>query len=245
MITEKKDNPLYKIVSKFPKVIDYRNSLMELERVDKYLMLVGGSATVRSACIDYVSGFSPGMVNNQSSKNKANKILRKEVIDLENLSDLFSNVLQTNDNKKSGKTRINDKLFVLNNISCRYNNVWIDFEQRFNNSLYKPDFLVATTKNRDELEGLPQKWRSMFEEVNIAPLKPKVRTPNFAPKKDIDKILKKYMKRYPKKSRAFVVEKALPKIEEIFTGNDIYCKDTLKTRISIIRQEIKIQQALR
>ncbi|MGR3318425.1 MAG: hypothetical protein ACUZ8O_08080 [Candidatus Anammoxibacter sp.] len=241
-IADNKNDPLYKIVSKFPKVIDYRDNLMEFGRVDKYLMLIGGTYTEREACIDYVSGFSRGRTNNQSCKKIANGILRKEVIDLEDCSDLFATVLQKVSNKKSGKRMINDKLFILKDISRRHNHLWIEFKQRFNDSLYKPDFLVATTKDRDELDELPQTWRTMFEEVDLAPIKvkPKTRISNFASKDDIDKILMKYIRRYPYKSRRFVVEKALPKIEEVFAGKDIYSEGTLRTRISIVRQKIMI-----
>ena len=240
MIVEDKSDPLYKIVAKFPKVIEYRNSLMRFERVDKYLMLIGGSYSEREACIDYVSGFSCQASDDQSCRDKADGILKKEVIDLEDCSDLFATVLQKIETRKSDRMAIDDKLFVLNDISCRHNHVLVEFGHRFSNPLNKPDFLIATTRDRNEVEELPQRWRDMFEEVNLTTLKSKRRIPNFASKDEIDKILMKYIRRYPYKRRKFVVEKALPELNEVFTDKDMYCEGTLITRLSTVRQKMMI-----
>ncbi|MGR3219668.1 MAG: hypothetical protein ACUZ8H_07605, partial [Candidatus Anammoxibacter sp.] len=77
-------------------------------------------------------------------------------------------------------------------------------------------------------------------EVNLTTLKSKRRIPNFASKDEIDKILMKYIRRYPYKRRQFVVEKALPELNEVFADKDMYCEGTLITRLSMLRQKMMI-----
>ncbi|MGR3220116.1 MAG: hypothetical protein ACUZ8H_09920 [Candidatus Anammoxibacter sp.] len=242
-ITVDKRSALSEIVAKFPQIIAFRNNLVEFGvKVDRYLMLIGGNVAERSACIDFISSFSCKKPNSKSCGSKTGGMLKKEVIEMDGCSDLLATILQKISNNRADEITIDDKLFVLNDISCRRNDIWKEFGLRFNNPSLKPAFLVATIKDRNELEEIPQKWRDMFEEVYLPPMRAerRKRIVNFASKAGIDKILMKFIRRYPHKPRRFVVEKALPTINKIFAGRDIYCEGSLRTRISIVKQKMMI-----
>lgn len=60
----------------------------------------------------------------------------------------------------------------------------------------------------------------------------------FPPKKRVDKLLHKLIRKFPYESRTFIVEKAFPLLKKRFADKSMYNKNTLMTRISILKNRL-------
>lgn len=217
---------LCQIVSKFPEVLEYRNSLENYGgRIDRYLMLVGGTITIRDACIDYISSLPFLGIDKLNCSG-----LNKNTVEQEFLSDTMKAYHLQHQNKEI----YNSKLFVLKDIFC--------FEKSTLDNLIKAiiqsDFLVVTTDSKLELGKLPPDLKRKFKMVDISTNRSKSNRKNFPPKNIVDKLLQKLIIKFPYESRTFIVEKAFPLLQKRFAAKSMYSKNTLMTRVSMLRNRL-------
>ncbi len=235
-------SPLYAIVAKFPKVLEYRTRIEAGDIVNNFLLIVGGSVTERDACIDYISGLSAKKSNRSMRSGNDCVTLQKLVLNTTiNNENLFDPIfLETNRNEPSNIRRDGNKLFVLPGIAKLDRNVLTDLAERLDKSQCKQNFLIATMANNTDLSMLPETCKQMFDEIDITmpKEKEKKRNINYASKEDVDDILRKYVEKNPEKGRQFIVNEALPELKKEFSEDCLYKKSTLMTRISIIRKSI-------
>lgn len=222
------DNNLYQIVSKFPEVLEYRESLESFSCcIDQYLMLIGGTVTMRDACIDYISSLPFSKVDKLKCSSLDKNILEKQFIEDKTTDSVI----------KNRKKKIYDsKLFVLKDIFYFDKNILNNFLKSIN----KSNFLVVTIDSKTELLKLPLIFQKKFKMVDISTgsrKKDKVDRENFPSRNKVDSLLQEFIRKYPEKSRPFIVEKAFPLLEKRFAGKSMYNKSTLMTRISILRNQ--------
>lgn len=219
---------LYQIVSKFPEILEYRKSLESYGGgLDQYLMLVGGTITMRDACIDYISSLPFFQVDNLKCSGLNKNELKEQFLNNKDKVSFFQG-------KK--KEIYNSKLFVLKDIFYFDKNILSEFLQ----SIIKSNFLVVTTDSKLELTSLPLVLKKKFKMVDISinTKKNKVDRENFPAKNQVNKLLQQFIGKYPDKSRAFIVDKAFPLIQKRFTDKSMYNKSTLMTRISLLKNQL-------
>lgn len=235
-----KIDPIYQIVSTYPEVLQYRNSIKDSETGDKSLMLVGGSVTERDACVDYISQLPFSGVDIFSCQVKSKKNSNSKNIGFSANLNFANTIIETigKNNYNSDGLLCNSRLLVLKCISRTDNKSLYNLAREFAISNNKPNYFVATIGCKDELDYLPGEWRGLFDEIHltIQNEKPKKKL-NFVPKEEVDKLLKVYVEKYPYESRRFIAEKALKEIVKVFAGMACYKKSTLMTQISLIRNK--------
>ncbi len=230
------------IVSQFPKILEFRNSLEKNRVVNKYLIIVGGSATERDACIDYIANTPLG--NSSAGKHNGNDgiALKKHVIESSNPNvNLFDAIFSKSGRNEAGmKTDCDNNLFVLRRVANLDDDTLLNLAEKLENHENKPNILIATASNRDELWKLPEQWRQLFDEIDLTRPRPDSRIKklceNYAPIEEVDVVLLKYAKRYPGKGRKFIVEAALPELRDKFRAYDLQTEGSLITRVSFIRK---------
>ena len=222
---------LYQIVSKFPGVIEYREKLLCCGgNLKKYLLLVGGTITIRDACIDYISSLPFLGVDKLMCSGLSMSILKEQFLSLDNKA-------TEHHLNNQNKDVFNSKLLVLNDIFCFDKNILIEFFRSVLNS----NDLIATISTKAELDKLPLVLRKKFKVVDISTNNKKVKLTrdNYPPKYEIDNLLKGFIEKFPNRSRRIIVSKAFPVIKKKFAGKSMYKKSTLITRVSMLRNRLR------
>ncbi|MGR3317649.1 MAG: hypothetical protein ACUZ8O_04145 [Candidatus Anammoxibacter sp.] len=242
MTNKHETNPLYKIVSKFPKIIDFRNNLEEKKKHRKHLIIGGGGGltTVRDACIDYIRELPFRNVLRTSCFDKDSTELEQEITDLEKeIMTSKRNSLETDSNVLSTRTSFYKKLYILDDISNMITYGTTVLKNEFTNHMTKNHLFIVTIRDVKLAEDFLQLWPDLFNMIDISPSNKKNNSgpKHYAPKSEIDEILMRYVKKHPDKHRNHILDLAMPEIEKTFRGQDMYNRNTLKTRISYVRKK--------
>lgn len=238
-------SPLYSIVSRFPGVVECRDRFIGDGRLDKFLMIVGGTITERDACIDYISGPSSVRLDNGHLCDTGRGTVVRDFFDLKKSGGSCEDVLQKVESVcLKGRRRDDRKLLVIHDVANISGDVWSRLEQKFCDGACRPDLVIGTSRDKGVWNGLPDAWRRMFREVVIPDTNTTAKTKgirsgfDFGLRDEVDRILMQFHKKHPANGREFVVKRALPAIRKILAGHQVYAESTLMTRLSVVRQQM-------
>ncbi len=232
MINTPGTTPLFKIVSNYPKVVKFRDNIEKKKRFKKHIILAGGSITVRDACVDFVSGHSFNNVVKIPCLDKDISEIKSEIYEYKNGA-LYSGEQQ------GESTDFFNTLCVLYDVSEFALYDAAGFKNGLMKNIVKNNLFVATVKDVNAAKEFSEVCPELFEFVDISSSNKRSKKcyKVYPPGNSVDTILSKYVKKYPDKTRSFIVDSAMPEIEDAFKGKNMHKFASLETRITGIRKK--------